>query len=56
LQGAFIPTMIVAMNWNTPTFEELRMDSEIGSYQEDRQEEREWPPTAKTEAAASEGE
>jgi hypothetical protein len=24
-----------AMNWTTPTFEEIKMDAEIGSYQED---------------------
>jgi len=28
------------MNWTTPVYEELKMDSEIGSYQEDG----EWPP------------
>jgi hypothetical protein len=51
LQGALVPPIIAAMasmasvSWTTPAFEEVRMDSEIGSYQEDRQEEREWPPT-----------
>jgi hypothetical protein len=29
-----------AMNWTTPVYEELKMDAEIGSYQEDG----EWPP------------
>ncbi len=28
------------MNWTTPVYEELKMDAEIGSYQEDG----EWPP------------
>jgi hypothetical protein len=23
------------MNWTTPTFDEIKMDAEIGSYQED---------------------
>jgi hypothetical protein len=26
---------VSAMNWTTPTFEEIKMDAEIGSYQED---------------------
>ena len=29
------------MEWTTPSFEELKMDAEIGSYQEDREPERE---------------
>jgi hypothetical protein len=27
--------MMVAMNWTTPAYEELKMDAEIGSYQQD---------------------
>jgi hypothetical protein len=27
--------MIKPMNWTTPAYEELKMDAEIGSYQED---------------------
>jgi hypothetical protein len=34
------------MNWTTPAFEDLKMDSEIGSYQEDRPDEAPWPPVA----------
>jgi hypothetical protein len=30
------------MNWTTPVYEQLKMDAEIGSYQEDG----EWPPIA----------
>jgi hypothetical protein len=26
---------VSGMNWTTPTFEEIKMDAEIGSYQED---------------------
>jgi len=26
---------MLTMTWETPSFEELRMDAEIGSYQED---------------------
>jgi len=37
------------MSWTKPTFEEIKMDAEIGSYQEDREEDRE--PTC-AEAAA----
>jgi hypothetical protein len=28
-------TLEVAMAWETPTFEEIKMDAEISSYQED---------------------
>ncbi|MGH7269900.1 MAG: hypothetical protein ACREJ3_05665 [Polyangiaceae bacterium] len=28
------------MEWNTPTFAEIKMDAEIGSYQEDYEPER----------------
>jgi hypothetical protein len=31
---------MVLMDWTTPSYEELKMDAEIGSYQEDG----EWPP------------
>jgi hypothetical protein len=34
--------MIGPMNWTTPAYEELKMDAEIGSYQEDG----EYPPIA----------
>jgi hypothetical protein len=38
--------------WETPTFESLRMDAEVGSYQEDFEPAREGPAFAR----ASEGE
>jgi hypothetical protein len=31
------------MTWTTPTFEEVKMDAEIGSYQEDTDPAREVP-------------
>jgi hypothetical protein len=31
------------MTWTTPTFDELKMDAEIGSYQEDHDPARESP-------------
>ena len=31
------------MNWTTPTYEDIKMDSEIGSYQEDTGPEPESP-------------
>jgi len=31
------------MTWTTPTFEEVKMDAEIGSYQEDTDPAREAP-------------
>ncbi len=34
------------MNWTTPTFDELKMDAEIGSYQEDTDPAREAPLAA----------
>jgi hypothetical protein len=37
-----------AMNWTTPTFEEIKMDAEIGSYQEDGEP----MPIAKTDEAS----
>lgn len=30
------------MNWTTPAYEELKMDAEIGSYQQDQQDDE--PP------------
>lgn len=36
------------MNWTTPSYEELKMDAEIGSYQEDG----EYPPIVEQDAAA----
>jgi hypothetical protein len=35
----------MTMNWTTPTFEEIKMDAEIGSYQEDGER----PPIARRE-------
>lgn len=40
MRGAPIAGIMRAMNWTTPVYEELKMDAEIGSYQEDG----EWPP------------
>lgn len=40
MHGAPIAGIMSAMNWTTPVYEELKMDAEIGSYQEDG----EWPP------------
>jgi hypothetical protein len=37
-----------AMNWTTPSYEELKMDAEIGSYQMDE----ETPPIAQSETDA----
>jgi hypothetical protein len=31
------------MTWTTPTFDQLKMDAEIGSYQEDTEPRRESP-------------
>jgi hypothetical protein len=36
------------MNWTTPVYEELKMDAEIGSYQQDD----EWPPIVEQAAPA----
>jgi hypothetical protein len=36
------------MSWTTPAYEELKMDAEIGSYQEDG----EWPPIVEPAADA----
>jgi hypothetical protein len=37
------------MNWTTPVYEEVKMDAEIGSYQEDG----EWPPIAEQSVDAA---
>jgi hypothetical protein len=41
--------IIVLMNWQTPAYEELKMDAEIGSYQEDGER----PPIAERRAPKS---
>ena len=44
------------MEWTAPTYAEIKMDAEIGSYQEDRDEAPECPFVAETSeqvAAAS---
>jgi hypothetical protein len=33
----------MAMEWTAPTYAEIKMDAEIGSYQEDREEVPECP-------------
>jgi hypothetical protein len=40
------------MNWTTPVYEELKMDAEIGSYQEDG----EWPPIVEQADSAPDAE
>jgi len=35
LRGARFGGIIVPMEWTTPSYEEIKMDAEIGSYQED---------------------
>jgi hypothetical protein len=40
LHALRIAGIIGTMSWTTPVYEELKMDAEIGSYQEDG----EWPP------------
>lgn len=37
------------MAWTTPTFDEVKMDAEIGSYQEDTDPAREAPLAAQNE-------
>jgi hypothetical protein len=37
------------MNWTTPTFDEVKMDAEIGSYQEDTDPTRESPIAEESE-------
>jgi hypothetical protein len=41
--------IIVFMNWQTPGYEELKMDAEIGSYQEDGEQ----PPIADPKSDSS---
>ncbi len=44
------------MEWTAPTYAEIKMDAEIGSYQEDHEPTRESPivePAAREEASAS---
>ena len=40
------------MTWLTPAFDELKMDAEIGSYQDDFNPPTDTPPFATEEAAA----
>ena len=40
--------------WTSPEFEEIKMDAEIGSYQEDRDPMRQDPPFVQPEDAAAE--
>ena len=44
--------MMVFMNWQTPAYEELKMDAEIGSYQEDGER----PPIADPKSDSSDAE
>ncbi len=37
------------MDWTTPSYDELKMDAEIGSYQEDG----EWPPIVEPQQDAA---
>jgi len=39
--------------WERPTFEALRMDAEIGSYQDEFDRDREAPPFARAAAEAT---
>lgn len=43
---------MVLMNWQTPAYEELKMDAEIGSYQEDGEQ----PPIADPKSDSSDAE
>ena len=52
MRWAAIASIIAAMNWSTPVYEELKMDAEIGSYQEDG----EWPPIVEAVVDASDAE
>ena len=38
------------MDWTTPSYEEVKMDAEIGSYQQDHQDD-ELPPFVESDAA-----
>ncbi len=40
--------------WTSPQFEEIKMDAEIGSYQEDRDPMRDDPPFARAHDEAAE--
>jgi hypothetical protein len=52
LHEASIAGIILGMNWTTPVYEELKMDAEIGSYQEDG----EWPPIVEPAGDVSDAE
>jgi hypothetical protein len=52
LHGAAIAGIMTSMNWTTPAYDELKMDAEIGSYQEDT----EWPPIVERAVDASDPE
>jgi hypothetical protein len=39
-------------SWTAPAFDEIKMDAEIGSYQQD--DEREWAPLVETSPFAAE--
>jgi hypothetical protein len=43
------PSHHLRMDWTTPSYEELKMDAEIGSYQEDG----EWPPIVEPQQDAA---
>ena len=44
----------IAMTWTMPTFEEVKMDAEIGSYQEDTDRQPEAPFAREHEERADE--
>jgi hypothetical protein len=48
LHGRRNRRIIFVMDWTTPSYEELKMDAEIGSYQEDFEPERD--PIAQADA------
>jgi hypothetical protein len=50
LHGRAKRSIISPMEWTTPSYEELKMDAEIGSYQEDG----EYPPIAEPQDSAAE--
>ena len=52
LREAPIAGIMSGMNWTTPVYEELKMDAEIGSYQEDG----EWPPIVEPAGDVSDAE
>lgn len=45
-----IALIIGSMDWTTPSYEEVKMDAEIGSYQQDQQDD-ELPPFVESDAA-----